>query len=86
MEEKSAERYGWDLGFMQCAVSTLYFYRDVALWPHNFWSHPLRPYETNVGLPLPGDPVPYIIYPPEFTLTGSVAETALLVGLFAIFP
>ena len=34
-EEKNAERYGWELGMFQPAVSTLYFFKDVALLPHN---------------------------------------------------
>lgn len=85
-EEKNAERYGWDLGFIQPFVSTLYFYRDVVFLPHNFASHPTRRYECNAGYCLPGDPVPYIIYPPDFTLTGGIAEGALAIGLFAVIP
>jgi hypothetical protein len=85
-EEKNAERYGWDLGFIQPLVSTLYFYRDVVFLPHNFWSYPCRRWECNAGYCLPGDPVPYIIYPPEFTLSGSIAEGAVAVGLFAVIP
>jgi hypothetical protein len=85
-EEKNAERYGWGLGFIQPFVSTLYFYRDVIFLPHNFWSHPCRRYECNAGYCLPGDPVPYIIYPPDITVTGSLAEGAVAVGLFAAIP
>ncbi len=85
-EEKNAERYGWDLGFIQPFVSTLYFYRDVIFLPHNIASHPHRRYECNAGYCLPGDPVPYIFYPPDFTLVGGVAEGAVAVGLFAAIP
>lgn len=85
-EEKNAERYGWDLGFIQPIVSTLYFYKDVALFPHNFFTQPCRRYECSAGYCLPGDPVPYIFYPPELSLTGSIAEAALAVGLFAVIP
>lgn len=85
-EEKNAERYGWDLGFIQPFVSTLYFYKDVVFLPHNFLSHPCRRYECSTGYCLPGDPVPYILYPPEFTLTGSIAEVGMIALLIAIFP
>ena len=58
-EEKNAERYGWDLGFIQPLVSTLYFYKDSLLWPNSlasgvetgFW-------DTSAGKCLPGSPVP----------------------------
>lgn len=85
-EEKNAERYGWDLGIAQPLVSSLYFYRDLVFLPHNVFSHPLRRYEASAGYCLPGDPVPYIAYPPEFTLVGGIAEGALAVGLFAVIP
>lgn len=85
-EEKNAERYGWDLGFIQPFVSTLYFYKDVLCLPHNIFSDPCRRYECSAGYCLPGDPVPYIFYPPQFTLVGGIAEGAIAVGLFAVIP
>jgi hypothetical protein len=85
-EEKNSERYGWDLGVLQPVVSTLYFYKDTLLWPHNAVSYPHRRYETSAGQCLPGDPVPYIIYPPEWTIEGVLAELGVGAALFAIFP
>ncbi len=85
-EEKNSERYGWDLGYMQPVISLLNFYKDVVFLPHNFMSYPSRRFETSAGQCLPGDPVPYIFYPPELTLTGAIAEGALAVGLVAILP
>jgi hypothetical protein len=85
-EDKNSERYGWDLGVLQPLVSTLYFYKDTLLLPHNAVSYPHRRYETSAGQCLPGDPVPYIIYPPEWTIEGVLAELGVGAALFAIFP
>ncbi len=86
-EEKNAERYGWDFGIIQPLVSTLYFYKDVLLWPNSlasgcaygFW-------DTNVGKCLPGSPTPYMLYPPGLTITGTAAEGVILTGAAFIFP
>lgn len=86
-EEKNAERYGWDLGIIQPFVSTMYFYRDVLLWPNSlasgfaygFW-------DSNAGKCLPGTPTPYFLYPPGLTVTGTVAEAAVVTGLGFIIP
>ncbi len=65
-EEKNAERYGWDLGVIQPFVSTLYFARDTLIIPLAFVGRPLRHALTPAaGKCLPGDPVPYILYPLE---------------------
>ena len=85
-EELNSERYGWSLGFIQPLVSTLAFYKDAIFLPHNFMSYPCRRYENSAGYCLPGDPVPYILYPPEITITGSIYEAAIAVGLLAAFP
>lgn len=86
-EEKNAERYGWDLGIIQPVVSTMYFYKDTLLWPnslasgcvHGFW-------DTSAGKCHPGSPVPYYLYPPGLTVTGTVAEAGLITGLSFVFP
>jgi hypothetical protein len=85
-EEKNSERYGWDLGFMQPFVSAGVFWWDLVTLPYNLGTEPCRKYECSAGYCLPGDPVPYLIYPPEFTVTGSVLEAGTIVALFAIFP
>jgi hypothetical protein len=85
-EERNSERYGWDLGIMQPFVSTGAFYWDLALVPYQFASLPFRRFESNAGLCLPGDPVPYRLYPPNVSVTGTVVEAGVIVALFAIFP
>jgi len=85
-EEKNAERYGWELGAIQPAVSTYYFFRDVALFPYNFGADLCRRFETSAGQCPPGNPVPYYIYPPELSGSGLLAEVATIALLVAVIP
>ncbi len=85
-EEKNSERYGWELGPIQPLVSTLYFFKDIALLPHNMATYPCRRFETNAGQCLPGDPVPYRWFPPEPTAAGLLGEAAAVAGIIAIIP
>ena len=84
-EDRNAERYGWDLGPTQPLLSTGLFFRDALFLPYNLFKDPCRT-ETSAGQCLPGDPVPYLLYPPELSVTGGVAEAAVLLTLFAVFP
>jgi hypothetical protein len=85
-EERNAERYGWDLGFVQPFVSAGYFFADLALLPYHMGTDPCRKFDCNTGYCLPGDPVPYVLYPPGLSVTGAVAEGATWVGIAALFP
>jgi hypothetical protein len=57
------DRYGWDLGFFQPAVSMGTFYFDILTLPAQFLIDPCRRYEYNTGWCLPGDPAPLALYP-----------------------
>jgi hypothetical protein len=85
-EQKNAERYGWDLGPIHPFVSLSAFYWDLVTLPYHLWTAPCRQYECSAGYCLPGDPVPLLLYPPELSLTGLVAEAGTITALFAIFP
>lgn len=85
-EDKNAERYGWDAGFIQPIVSTAMFYKDVIFWPYKIATRPCQRFDTNAGYCLPGDPVPYICEAPEISLSGALYEGATVVALFALFP
>lgn len=85
-EELNSERHLWDLGFIQPMVSTLYFYKDVVLWPASLASNIHERYDTSAGKCLPGSPYPYSLYPPAYDLLGLSAETSILVGAAFIFP
>jgi hypothetical protein len=85
-EEKNSERYEWDLGILQPVVSAGAFYFDVLALPYHVASYAGHCYDCSAGKCLPGDPVPYLIEPPQWSLTATLAEAGVLVGLFAIFP
>ena len=85
-EEKNSERYGWDLGVASPIVSAGKFYWDVVTLPYHAFTDPCRKSECSAGYCLPGDPVPYLLYPPQFSWTGLLAEAGAGVGAFAIFP
>ena len=85
-EEKNADRFGWDAGIVQPLLSTAYFYKDVLLWPAHLASNPFERYDTSAGKCLPGDPVPYFLYPPEIDLFGGSVGAAAIVGTVFLFP
>lgn len=85
-EEKNAERHGWELGAAQPIVSTAYFYRDCLFLPYKVASNIHECYDTSAGKCLPGSPVPYYLYPPDFSWTGTAAELGVVTGLVLIFP
>ncbi len=85
-EEKNSERYGWDLGLLSPVVSTGYFLKDLALLPYHRFTDPCRRFDSNAGYCLPGDPVPYKLYPEGLSVTGGLAEAAVIVTLLAVFP
>jgi hypothetical protein len=85
-EQINQERYGWDLGFIDPLVSAGGFFLDLVALPYKIGTDPCRFYECSAGYCLPGDPVPMLLYPPEFSITGSWTEAATIVGLLAIFP
>jgi hypothetical protein len=85
-QQLNEERYGWDLGAIQPFVSLGYFWFDAATLPYHLGSRPQCCHECSAGLCLPGDPVPYMIYPPEISTTGLMAEAATVVLLLVAFP
>jgi hypothetical protein len=84
-EDKNTERYGWELGILQPMVSVGKFYADMLMFPYNFGTRPCQRYEADAGYCLPGDPVPYLIYPIELSVTGGLLEAGVAVGLPYIF-
>jgi hypothetical protein len=85
-EEQNSERYGWDLGVIQPLISAGYFFFDFVTFPYHLAMEPCRCFEYNTGYCLPGDPVPYLLYPLEISATGTVAEVGTILALVAIFP
>jgi hypothetical protein len=85
-EDKNSERYGWDLGFIQPFVSAGIFFWDTATLPYRLATEPCRHFECNSGYCLPGDPVPYLLYPPQWSVSGTAAEIGAIVAIAWIFP
>jgi hypothetical protein len=85
-EDLNSERYGWEVGPLQPFLSAAIFYKDLALWPYHIGTRPCQRYECSAGYCLPGDPVPYLLYPIEWSVTGGLLEAGTVVGLYALFP
>ncbi len=85
-QDINTERYGWDLGMVQPAISTGKFFFDLALLPYHIGSRPFDCIDSSAGYCQPGDPVPYLLYPPNLSVTGFMAETGAVLGAMAIFP
>jgi hypothetical protein len=70
-EQRYSERYGWDVGFMQPLVCAGSFYYDVGTAPfRRLLIEPCRSFECSAGYCLPGDPVPWLLGPPELIPCG----------------
>lgn len=84
-EDKNAERYGWEIGYLQPFLSAGLFWADVAMFPTKCASD-LCGRECSTGHCLPGDAVPFMIYPLGVSELGLGAEIATVVALMLIFP
>jgi hypothetical protein len=86
-EDKNTERQGWDFGIVQPLVSAMLFYKDVLVWPSKLASGvAYGRYDTSAGKCMPGSPTPYLLYPPELTISGGLVEAAIVTGTVFIFP
>jgi hypothetical protein len=85
-EDKNAERYGWEIGIAQPAISAAYFAKDVLLWPSHLASSLFERYDTSAGKCPPGSPVPYLLYPPEITAFGGSVGAAAIIGTALLIP
>jgi hypothetical protein len=84
-EQINSERYGWDLGCVQPLVSLAHFWWDALIWPYQAGTDLCRRYECSAGYFLPGDPVPLLLYLPEPSVTGALAEAGVITGLVFLF-
>src|SRR5262249_54172436 len=85
-EDTNTERYGWDLGPLSVPLGVGKFASDIALFPMNYFADPCRCHECSAMDCLPGDPVPFMLYPRELTVTGTAAELAVIAALIVMFP
>jgi len=82
----NTERYGWEMGFVQPFLSAAVFYKDVMFFPYHYATNPHVRYDASAGWCLPGDPVPYMLYPPELSITGGLLQAGVVTGIASIFP
>jgi hypothetical protein len=85
-QQINTERHGWDLGIFQPVAETGKFYWDAFFLPYHMGTDVCRHYECNAGYCLPGDPAPFLLYPPKLSATGLAAQAGALTGGFFIFP
>ena len=85
-EQQNLERGLWEFGVLTPVLSTGKFYWDVLALPYHAATRPCQQYDTSAGKCLPGDPTPFFLYPPEFSVTGLAAEAAVITSGFFIFP
>jgi hypothetical protein len=83
-EDLNSERYGWEVGIAQPAVSTLLFWKDTVLFPAKLASHIGEWYDTSAGKCLPGSPVPYKLYPEPVDAFGILVGAGAITGTAAI--
>ena len=86
-EQRNAERTGWDFGALHPFVSALHFYTDVLTWPGSLASGCASGFwDTSAGKCLPGSPSPLYLYPPGLTISGGLAQGAIITGAAFLFP
>lgn len=83
-EDKNVERYGWDAGIFQPALSAGKFYLDLVMLPYNIGAQWPWSLEYNAGYALPGDPEPYRLYWPRLSCTGAALESLAVLGIIAL--
>jgi hypothetical protein len=85
-EDKNTERYGWNFGPIQPFMSAGDFFGRMQSLPYLLFSFPFKRNDCSAGQGLPGDPAPYLLYPPGISLTGAAAQASVVVALSFIFP
>ena len=88
-EEVNLERHGYGpRGFrvVQPVISGAHFFATVPTLPYQMATNPPRQPVYTLGHYRPGSPVPYRTQYPPFSIPGSLAEAAVIIGLIALIP
>jgi hypothetical protein len=85
-EQKNFDRYLWEIGYLQPAISGGRFLYDTILMPYHCGTEPLRRWDASTGKCLPGDPTPLLCYGERFSVTGLTFQAAAVAGGILIFP
>jgi hypothetical protein len=85
-EQKNFDRYLWEVGYLQPAISGSRFLYDIIVMPYHCGTEPLRRWDASAGKCLPGDPTPLLCYGERFSVTGLTFQAAAVAGGILIFP
>jgi hypothetical protein len=85
-EEVNLERYGYDWGILQPAVSTLRFYGNAAVLPYRLTTQRSSFCTYHHHDDRPGGPAPRECRRPQLRLDAATVQAAAVVGLIFLIP
>lgn len=84
-EQLNNDRYGWEVGYLEPLIEVGTFFNHLINLPYRCLAAN-GCYDCSAGKCLPGDPVPYLVYPPGFSLSGALFQAGVTIALYAVFP
>jgi len=86
-EEVQLERYGHEWGpWVQPAISSLNFVKNVAFLPYKMGIHPMNECQYSLGYYRPGSCAPWTVGPIPISLRGAAAQAAAVSGAALALP
>ncbi len=86
-EEPQLERYGHEWGpWAQPAISSLNFFKNVAILPYKMGIHPMNECQYPLGYYRPGSCAPWTVGPIPLSLRGAATQAAFVTGAAAVIP
>ncbi|XZE32712.1 hypothetical protein SH501x_003468 [Pirellulaceae bacterium SH501] len=86
-EEVQLERYGHEWGpWAQPAISSLTFFKNVAVLPYKMGIHPMNECQYSLGYYRPGSCAPWTVGPVPISLRGAAVQAAAVTGAVFALP
>lgn len=86
-EEVQLERYGHEWGpWVQPAISSLNFFKNVAVLPYKMGIHPMNECQYSLGYYRPGSCAPWTVGPVPISLRGAAVQAAAVTGAVFALP
>ncbi|XZE46735.1 hypothetical protein SH467x_002030 [Pirellulaceae bacterium SH467] len=86
-EEVQLERYGHEWGpWAQPAISSLNFFKNVAVLPYKMGIHPMNECQYSLGYYRPGSCAPWTVGPVPISLRGAAVQAAAVTGAVFALP
>ncbi len=86
-EEPQLERYGHEWGpWAQPAISSLNFFKNVAVLPYKMGIHPMNECQYSLGYYRPGSCAPWTVGPVPISLRGAAVQAAAVTGAVFALP